>query len=140
MRVERYCARGSFRLLTRSCFIFTYTAHSFLCYKCGVNVGESYSKETCEKVQILQKCSENLGLTCFKESITKEDGTQIEKRGCEKRKKRCNDDAENDAKITECEAACCISDSETPCNGAIQVSANMITMMVTAFVCGLRLM
>jgi len=125
---------------------FTYTAHSFFCYKCGVNGGESHSKEACEKVQILQKCSENLLVTCFKESITKEDGSQIEKRGCElkssceARKKRCDDDAEKKKlKIKECETACCISDSETPCNGAIRVSANMMTIMLTAVVCGLRL-
>ena len=120
--------------MTGFCFL---TAQSFKCYQCGERKGESYTKDECEKVQTTVECAAHLKLTCFKQHIIKDDDTEIEKRGCrlisdcEKEKKECEKDAENDKeKIKECAVACCITEGDKPCNGAITVSIDLMMVVV----------
>ena len=118
---------------------FYFTAHSFLCYKCEER--DNYTKEQCEKNQKNIECSANIEATCFKQHIVKNDGTELEYRGCElkssckARKKNCEDEA----KRKECEAACCITVGDTPCNSGVSVPANMIMVMMITAACSLRL-
>lgn len=61
------------------------------------------------------------------------------KTDCEALKERCKDDAKNkEENIKECKVACCVSDSDTPCNNAITFAAD-IMIVVISVVCGLRL-
>ena len=124
--------------------MFSFTAHSFLCYKCEER--ENYTKEQCEKNQKTLECPAHLKVTCFKQHVVKNDGTELEFRGCElksaceTRKKNCEDEAKmKEMGRKECGAACCITDGDTPCNSGVTVPVNMIMVMVVTAACTLRL-
>lgn len=122
-------------------------AHSFMCYQCSpTKEGEDYSTDQCEKDQKKVNCTGD-DKTCFKihgettKGIVTESRGCIDKSFCEALKKTCSDDdLKKKDKIKECEAACCISTGDTPCNSASTASTSvMMMMMVVAVLFSLKL-
>lgn len=118
-----------------------------MCYQCSPkNEKEDYTTDQCEKDQKKVNCTGD-DYTCFKLHGENTDGVVDESRGClpksdcEEMKKVCaDDDKKKKLKIKECEAACCVSDGDTPCNRGFTVSSNMKMMiMVIAVLCSLKL-
>ncbi|KAL9968362.1 hypothetical protein ACROYT_G026723 [Oculina patagonica] len=125
---------------------FICAAYSFKCYTCdGADQDADYSTDQCEKDQKTMDCQGNY--TCFKFHGTTTDDKERESRGCSTKEfcegfmKTCKegtDEQKKAAKIKECEAACCVSDGDTPCNSGFTVSVDMI-MIIFAVLCSLKL-
>lgn len=121
-------------------------AYSFMCYKCGpIKEDQEYSADQCEKDQIKVNCTGDDN-TCFKFHDESTDGIVQEARGCmeksycEEAKEICSDkDKMKKAKVKECQAACCVSTGDTPCNGASIASNSVMTMMMVAALGSLKL-
>ena len=109
---------------------------------------QSFTEELCEQNQNEVECSKESKLTCFKRHIIKEDNTRTEERGCrllsdcEAMKKNCEDEAMKEEKgIKECGVACCESEGDKPCNGAITIFVvDRLLMVNVAFIFCLRLL
>ncbi|KAL9968366.1 hypothetical protein ACROYT_G026728 [Oculina patagonica] len=123
---------------------FICAAYSFKCYKCEGS-GDEYTKEQCEKSQTKIDCPASS--TCFKMHGTTTADKEKEARGCmlkqecENWKTICKDGTAAQKKgmgLKECEAACCVSDGDTPCNSGFTVSVNMM-MIMFAVLCSLKL-
>ena len=80
-------------------------------------------------------------------TTTKDDGAEREARGCspkefcenfEKICKEGTDEQKKAMNVKECEAACCVSDGDTPCNSGFTVSINMVMVML-AVLCSLNI-
>ena len=102
--------------------------------------------DQCEKDQTKVDCP-SANYTCFKFHGTTTDDKEKESRGCSPKDfcetfaKICKEGTEEQKKaqkIKECEAACCVSDGDKPCNGGFTVSINLI-MIMFAFLCSLKL-
>ena len=122
-------------------------AYSFKCYFCGpIRVDQDYSADQCEKDQRIENCTGE-DYTCFKfhkettDGIVQETRACVEKSFCDGTKKGCSDDEKmKEAKINKCQAACCVSTGDTPCNSATTVeSSSVVIMMMVAALCILKL-
>lgn len=121
-------------------------AYSFKCYLCGpIRVDQDYSADQCEKDQKMENCTGE-DKTCFKFHKETTDGIVQEIRGCVEKsfcdafKESCSDDEKlKKAKIKECQAACCDSTGDTPCNSACTFSSGVMMMMMVAALCSLKL-
>ena len=122
------------------------------CFECGDDTkGKDYTTDQCEKEQTVVECpgAEYPAeiFTCFKFHGTTKDDKEKEFRGCttklscERNKKFCEEPTEEqkeEGNVKECEAACCVSDGDIPCNRSFTVSINMISIMC-AVLCSLKL-
>ena len=121
-------------------------ACSFVCYDCGPSkVDQDYSADQCEKDQKKDNCTGEDN-TCFKFHKENTDGIVQELRGCmskskcDKAKEVCSDDEKmKEDKIKKCQAACCVSTGDTPCNSATTASSSVMIMMIIAALCSLKL-
>lgn len=86
--------------------------------------------------------------TCYRITGTKTEGDDGDSRGCNTKqtceifKTVCKDGTDEQKKqfdIKECEASCCVSDGDTPCNSGFTVPIDMIMIML-AVLCSLKLM
>ena len=125
-----------------------FAAYSFQCYQCNEE-GED-SEENCNTKQTKLNCTGALGLTCWKGHYKTDKGREVEmrgcrgKEGCEETKKKCENgdkDLVDDKKekLTKCAVACCISVGDTPCNGALSFSTNMVMMIFLTLCSSLNL-
>ena len=125
----------------------TFSGSSFKCYQCipetdGV---KEYTTEQCLKDQTIVDCM----YACARIHRVSDDDKEYETRACyvksacEERKKTCEDKAQLKASgLKECSVTCCVSDSDTPCNGGLSVFIDSISMMMTvmlAVLCTLKL-
>lgn len=109
---------------------------------------QSFTEEQCEQNQNEVECLKESKLTCFKRHIIKEDNTRTEERGCrllsdcEAMKKKCEDEAKREEEgIKECGVACCESEGDKPCNGAITIFVvDRLLMVNVAVIFSLRLL
>ena len=130
--------------LTMGCCMIP--AYSFKCYLCGpIRVDQDYPADQCEKDQRIENCTGE-DYTCMKlhkettDGIEQETRACIEKSFCEGMKKACSDDEKvKEAKIKSCQAACCVSTGDTPCNSATTASSSVMIMMMVAALCSLKL-
>ena len=121
-------------------------AYSFECYLCGpMRVDQDYSADQCEKDQKKENCTGEDN-TCFKFHKETTDGLVQETRGCmeksecDKAKEICSENEKmKEGKLKECQAACCVSTGDTPCNSASTFSSSVIIMMMVAALCSLKL-
>ena len=130
--------------LSKHVYLFYFIAYSFKCYQCD-GKGKEYTTKQCEKDQTKIECHTNF--TCYKLHGTTLDGIESEARGCwtkdfcEGYVKLCKEETDEQKRkrtIKDCEAACCVSDGDTPCNGGFTVSINMI-MIMFAVLCSLKI-
>jgi len=110
-----------------------------------MKVDQEYTADQCEKDQRKDNCTGDDN-TCFKFHKETTDGIVQERRGCrsksdcDKMKEACSDkDKMKEGKIKECQAACCVSTGDTPCNSASIASSSLVFMMMIAALGSLKL-
>jgi len=106
---------------------------------------EDYTEDQCEKDQKKENCTVD-DSTCFKYHLENTDGIVQERRGCttksscDEAKETCSDkDKKEEARIKECQVACCVSTVDTPCNSASIASSSLMFMMIVAALGSLKL-